>query len=361
MSDIDYMKQALVLASKAKGMTSPNPMVGSIIVKDNEMIAAGWHRRCGSDHAEVVALKKAGTKAKGSTLYVTLEPCFHYGKTPPCVNQVISSGIQEVIIAMKDPNPLTCGKSIAKLRKIGIKVKVGVLRKEAEQLNEAFIKYISEGLPFVVSKSAQTLDGKVALSNGQSKWITSEQTRRYARKIRDEFDAILVGSNTVLKDNPQLTGVKKPLIKIILDSTLKIPLKSKVLNDGKMCIVATTSRVDPKKIEALQKKGVEVIVCSEKNNYIHLKPLFKQLAKKKIMSILIEGGATVIGQALKEKLIDKMHVYIAPKIIGSQDALHSIVGLNIKDINKAVTLKNITSKFIGDDIFVEGYLLKEKM
>jgi len=356
MTDIDYMKHALALAVKAKTTASPNPMVGSIIVRGNRLIAEGWHRRCGTAHAEVVALQKAGHQAKGAKLYVTLEPCFHYGRTPPCVDQIIQTGIKAVIIAMKDPNPLTHGKSIAKLKKAGIKVKVGILRREAERLNEAYIKYVTEGTPFVVGKCAQSLDGKIATAQGQSQWITSEPTRQYARKIRDEFDAILVGINTVLKDNPQLTGHSKQLKKIVLDSTLKISLKAKLFEgtaEGQ-CSVAVTSKASERKINLLEKRGVQVIMCPQKNGKINLKWLLKYLAKQEIMSILIEGGARVMGTALKEKVIDKMYMYIAPKIMGDQNALSSVAGIKINHVNKSILLKNIELDKIGEDILVVG-------
>jgi len=357
MTDTDYMQRALVLAMRAKGMTSPNPMVGSIVVKGHKIIAEGWHRYCGAAHAEIEALRKAGNRAKGAKLYITLEPCFHMGRTPPCVDQIIQSGVKEVVVAMKDPNPLTHGKSIAKLRRLKIPTKVGILSEESAKLNEAFIKYISFGMPFVAAKCAQSLDGKIATSNGHSRWITSTQTRQYARKIRDEFDAILVGSNTVLKDNPQLTGTVKPLKKIILDSTLKIPGNAKIFIEGAShCIIATTQRASKKKIEAFQKKGAQVVVCPEKNNRIHLKWLFKLLAKQEIMSILIEGGSHVIGSALKEKLVDKMYIYIAPKIMGDQDALSSVVGLKVNNVNKTIPLQNIELDRLGEDILVLGYL-----
>ena len=209
MQDDHFMQKALDLALKGKGETSPNPLVGCVIVKRNRIIAEGWHRRCGSDHAEIIALKKAGSQARGAEMYITLEPCNHYGRTPPCVDRIIKSGIKKVVIGMKDPNPLTNGKSIAKIGRAGIKTKIGVLKEESEIINEAFVKYIKKRMPFVAVKCAQSLDGKVATAKGQSKWITSEETRKLTRKIRDEFDAILVGITTVIKDNPRLNGSKK--------------------------------------------------------------------------------------------------------------------------------------------------------
>ena len=359
MNDIDYMNRAYCLALKAKGKTSPNPLVGSVIVYDDKIIAEGWHRRCGASHAEIIALKDAGRRALGARMYVTLEPCFHYGRTPPCVDRIIQSGIKEIIIGMKDPNPLTNGKSIAKLRRAGIKVKTGVLQKELEAMNEAFIKYTKKKIPFVALKSAQSLDGKIATAKGHSKWITSEAARKYARRIRDEFDAILVGINTVVKDDPRLAPSKrtKNLKKIILDSSLRILPKARLFSSSKPSdiIIATTVKASAKKRADFRKKGIHVLVCPQRGGKIDLKWLFTELAKQEIMSILVEGGAHVIGSVLKAKLADKIYCYIAPIIIGDQKALSSVVGINIGKVNQSIPLKNIVLKEIGKDILVEGY------
>ncbi|MBI5415190.1 MAG: bifunctional diaminohydroxyphosphoribosylaminopyrimidine deaminase/5-amino-6-(5-phosphoribosylamino)uracil reductase RibD, partial [Candidatus Omnitrophica bacterium] len=277
MSDNYFMHLALDLAVKGKGDTSPNPMVGAVIVKGNRVIAAGWHKRCGSDHAEVIALKKAGRRARGAKLYVTLEPCSHYGRTPPCVDQIIQSGIREVVTGMVDPNPLTRGKSIAKLRRVGVKVKVGILRREAGRLNEIFIKYMRGRMPFVAAKCAQTLDGKIATAAGESKWITSLKTRDHARRVRDEFDAICVGVNTVLKDDPRLNGARKTkrLKKIVLDSSLKTPLAARLFKGVRSldCVIAVTRKASPAKIKQFQNKGARVIICPAKDGHVDLKCL----------------------------------------------------------------------------------------
>ncbi len=354
------MRMALDLAVKGEGNTSPNPMVGAVIVKGNRVIASGWHKRCGADHAEIVAIKKAGTRARGTKLYVTLEPCFHYGRTPPCVDKIIASGIREVVIGMVDPNPLTRGRSIAKLRRAGIKVKVGTLRPRAERLNEVFIKYIQSKMPFVAAKCAQTLDGKIATVTGESKWITSLKTREYARRIRDEFDAILVGVNTVLRDDPRLNGAKKTkrLKKIILDSSLKTPLKARLFKGVRPadCIIAVTRKAPSAKLKQFRNKGVRVMICPAKDGHVDLKCLLKALAKEEITSILMEGGAHVIGSALKGKLVDKLYIYVAPKIIGDQDALSSIVGVDTANVGRSIRLKNLTSRNVGQDILLIGYV-----
>lgn len=359
MSDRYFMQMALNLAAKGKGRTSPNPMVGAVVVQGNRVIATGWHKRCGADHAEIVALKKAGARARGARLYVTLEPCFHYGRTPPCVDKIIQSGIREVVAGMVDPNPLTRGKSIAKLRRAGIKVKAGILRPQARQLNEVFVKYIRSKMPFVAVKCAQSLDGKIAAAAGGSKWITSARARGYARRIRDEFDAICVGINTVLRDNPRLNGARKTkrLKKIVLDSSLQTPLSARMFARGgsRDCLIAVTRKASPAKIRQFQDKGARIIICPVKDGHVDLKWLLKALAKEEITSILMEGGAHVVGSALKQRLVDKLFIYVAPKIIGDQDALSAVAGVPAADINRAIRLKNMTLKNIGRDILITGY------
>ncbi len=358
-ADIDYMKIACGLARKGKGYTSPNPMVGAVLVKKGRIIAKGWHRRYGGPHAEVTVISRAGRQAKGAKLYVTLEPCFHFGKTPPCVDAIIKSGIREVVIGMKDPNPLTNGKSIAKLKRRGIKVKVGCLRQELEHMNEAFVKYVKHKTPFVVAKTAQTLDGKIATSKGQSKWITSLKAREYAHTLRNDFDAILVGINTVLKDNPGLNATRKTkrLKKIILDSSLRIPLRAKLFQNTKPddCVIAVSQKASQRKMEFLRKRGVRIIVCPGSGG-IPIKWFLKELAKQEIASILLEGGARVIGSALKEKVVDKMMIFVAPRIMGDQGALSSVDGLRISRVNQTMRLKNVCVRNIARDFLIEGYL-----
>ena len=333
MKDIQYMQRAMQLALKARGQTSPNPLVGAVIVKNGRIIAEGYHQRCGGEHAEIIALKRAGARARGATLYITLEPCFHFGRTPPCVGAIIHSGVKEVVIGMRDPNPATNGKSIAKLRQTGIRVKVGFLKGEIKKMNEIFIKYITKQMPFVVAKCAQTLDGKIATATGESQWITSVATRQFAKQRRDDFDAIFVGINTVLKDNPRLNAARKSrrLKKIIIDSTLRIPLNAKLfqgINPGD-CYIAATQSANLKKMRNLLKRGVNIIICPRDKGGVDLRFFLKELAHREISSILIEGGSTVLGSALKGGLVDKMHIYIAPKIIGDEKALSSIRDLTL--------------------------------
>ena len=354
------MQRAVDLALKARGMTSPNPLVGSVIVKGRRIIAEGWHARCGADHAEVVALKKAGNRARGGTMYVTLEPCYHAGRTPPCVDEVVRSGITEVYIGMRDPNPLTNGRSIAKLRRRGIKTTVGVLVDQLEEMNESFIKYTKRKLPFVAAKCAQTLDGKIATAAGKSKWITSVAARKFAKKIRNDYDAIMVGVNTVLKDNPRLDGSspKKRLHKIVLDTSLRTPAGARIFAGGRPrdCTLAVTSAASKKKQSSFLKKGVNIVVCPQRGGMVDLKWLLKELARREITSVLIEGGAHVIGSALRDKVIDKMYVYIAPVIMGDQKALSSIAGLKTVNIGQVIRLRNIQTRRLEKEILVTGYV-----
>lgn len=352
------MQRALDLAAKGRASTSPNPMVGAVIVKGGRIVSEGWHARAGSDHAEIVAIKNTKERVKGSTLYVTLEPCHHWGRTPPCVDAVIEHDFKEVIIAVKDPNPLTAGKSIRKMKQAGIKVTVGVCEEQARKLNEVFFKYMTKKMPFVTAKIAQTLDGKIATAAGSSKWITSEKTRNYAKSLRKNFDAILVGINTVLKDNPVLSAPGKPgFKKIVVDSQLRMPISAKLFEKGKAAkdvILAVTSRAPAARIKKFQTKGATVIVCPLKSGRVDLKSLFKTLAEREITSVLMEGGSHVIGSALKDKLVDRLHIYVAPKIIGDREAKSSIVGINIKDVSKSLQCKIARAERIGEDLFIEA-------
>jgi len=358
--DLQFMRRAYELALRGKGRASPNPIVGAIVVKNGQIIGEGWHQRCGGPHAEIFALAQAGAKAEGATLYVTLEPCFHFGRTPPCVDAVIKSGIGEVVIGMTDPNPLTNGKSIAKLRRAGVKVRAGFLQEELAEANVPFIKFIQTGMPFVVAKVAQTLDGKTATRTGQSKWITAESTREFSRALRNDFDAIVVGADTVIQDNPGLNpnGRDKQLRKVVLDSTLRVSARAKLFAVARKedCIVATTAKAAASRVKNFEKRGITVLVCPAKNGRVNLKWLFKELAQKGMINILVEGGAAVIGSALKEKLVDKMHIYVAPKILGDQDAQSCVKGLAISRVERAIRLSNVRTTPIGEDVFLEGHV-----
>ena len=359
--DEKYMRQALEIAKYAIGRTSPNPMVGAIVVRDSRVVGQGWHRQAGSPHAEINALQQAGTLAQGATMYVTLEPCSHYGRTPPCADTLISAGIKKVVVAMNDPNPLVAGKGLKKLREVGIEVVEGVLSVEAAILNEIFIKYISTQMPFVVLKSAISLDGKIAAYTGHSQWITGQESREYVHELRDCYDAILVGIGTVLVDNPSLTTRlphkgKNP-IRIIIDSRARTPLDAHVVTDGlAQTIIAVTHKAPQDRVNALRACGAEVVVINEKQSGVDLRQLFNTLAMRNITSILIEGGGNINASVLDENLVDKIYWFIAPKIIGGQSARGPVGGQGVADVNKAHMLEDMNIEHIGQDILISAYM-----
>ena len=369
-----YMNIALQLAKKGKGKVNPNPLVGAIIVRDGVILGRGYHKEYGKAHAEVNAFLDAKEDITGATMYVTLEPCSHYGKTPPCVERIIENKISRVVIGMIDPNPLVAGKGIEKLKKSGITVTVGVLEEECRKLNEVFIKYITKNEPFVVLKTAMSLDGKIATSRGESKWITGEKARNEVHNLRNELEAIMVGVDTVIIDNPELTcrleNGRNP-IRIIVDSTLKILLNSKVLKnqDEAKTIVATKKEAIEEKVKKLEALGVTVLKISDDKEYennnirnkkVNLNNLMKELGKLNIDGVLLEGGATLNYSALQEGIVDKIQVYIAPKIIGGLNSKGPVGGTGIEFLKDAFKINDLTSKFIGEDILIEGYIEREE-
>ncbi|MBN1471833.1 MAG: bifunctional diaminohydroxyphosphoribosylaminopyrimidine deaminase/5-amino-6-(5-phosphoribosylamino)uracil reductase RibD [Syntrophaceae bacterium] len=361
MNDEHYMKFALQLARKGRGYVNPNPMVGAVIVKNGLIIGKGYHRRFGGNHAEIKAIKSAGSKVKGSTLYVTLEPCCHKGKTPPCVNAITESKIARVVIGTIDSNPLVSGKGINFLQKGGIKVHTGVLEKECRELNEIFFHYMETGLPFVTLKYAQTLDGRIATVTGISQWISSPASRKFAHRLRVEHDAILVGRGTVERDNPELTvrlvRGRNPL-RVIVDSRLSVSEKAKIFQNTSLTptLIATVKTdLDPK-FKKLAARGAEIsTVKADENGKVSLKSLFKILALRKISSVLIEGGAQIITSVLKHDLADRLVVVISPRIIGK--GIEAVGDLHIKNLQSA---KKISVRRIfrsGDDIVLDGRLI----
>lgn len=379
MSNKTFMQKALALAAKGKGRTSPNPMVGAVIVKSNKIIAADYHRKAGTSHAEILALKKAGSKARGAALYINLEPCCHTEKkTPPCTKLIIKSGVKKVVAAMLDPNPKVSGRGIKELQTAGIKTDVGVMESEAKKLNEAFVKFITKKEPFVILKIAQSIDGKIATSKGESRWITGEEARGYVHKLRNEVDAVLVGIGTVRKDNPSLDcrikGGRNPY-RVIVDSNLQIPLNAKVLkyNDNKTIIAAIPPtppfgkggrggilkggwRDYQKKMDYLKSQGVNILFVKVKNGRIDLKELMKKLGKLDIMSVMIEGGSSINASALSSGVVDKIMFFVAAKIIGGTDAVSSVGGKSPSLLKNAVRIKNLQIKKIGEDFLFEGYI-----
>lgn len=346
------MQLAIQLAKTTKGQTSPNPAVGAVVVKNGEVAGLGSHLKAGEPHAEVYALNMAGSKAEGATLYVTLEPCSHYGKTPPCAELIINSGVKRVIIAMKDPNPNVAGKGVEMLEKAGIDVNVGICQEEAKKINDDFQHYVVSKTPFVTLKTAMTIDGKIATSTGESKWITGEKARADVHRYRHEHDAILVGIGTVLKDNPKLTtrlpeGGKNP-IRIILDRQLKTPLDSFVVTDKS----APTWIVIDKNVE-IERKGrynfphVKLIEMSDPHQ---LSKLMLKLGQLGITSLFVEGGAHINNSFLTAKIVNQFIFYIAPTVIGGSDAPTSFEGMGIKHLKDAMKLNIESVEQIGNDL-----------
>ena len=349
------MELTIKLAEKGRGLTSPNPMVGCIIVKRGRIVGKGFHRKAGTEHAEVIAINEAGKKSANSTLYVNIEPCSHWGRTPPCTEKIVEAGVREVIIAMKDPNPLVDGFKELKFR--GIKTKIGILEKEAKKLNEAYIEYMRKKRPFVILKVAMSVDGKIATSSGDSKYITSIEARTHVHKLRSEVDAVMVGLNTVLRDNPELTPrlfKGKDPMKIVVDSNLKIPKKCNLMKNPAKLIIATTNKASKGEIKKFQHKGVNVIITKSKNGMVDLADLMKHLSRHELTNIMIEGGSELNSSAIKSGIVNKILIFTAPKIIGN--GIEAIGSLGIKNIDSAIKLKNITFRKIGKDMLVDGYI-----
>lgn len=349
-----HMKRCFELAKRGKGNVLSNPLVGCVIVKNGRVLSEGYHHIYGGKHAEVNAIENATESVKGSTLYCNLEPCFHTGKQPPCVDRIINEGISEVIISNIDPNPLVANKSIEKLRRNNIKVTLGVFEEEGKRLNESFFKYITSKTPFVTMKIAMTMDGKIALENGESKWITSQESRNHSHQIRNQNMGLLVGVNTILNDNPKLTtrinNGKDPDI-FILDSSLKTPLNANVFKANRKVFIFTS--VNEK---TFIDKGIILLQLSSLNNKISMKEAINKIGELGYKNILIESGGEINFSALEAKVVDKIHIYIAPKIFGGKGSVSAVSGIGIKSINDAFTLHNKTVEMIGEDILITGYI-----
>ena len=360
IDDERWMRRALHLAEKGRGRTSPNPMVGAVLVKRGKVVGEGYHTRAGEPHAEIVAIEKAREKAKGATLYLNLEPCTLYGKTPPCAPAVIEAGVRKVIIGMEDPNPLVKGRGIARLKQAGVGVRVGILEKECRRLNEAFCKFVVKHQPFIILKVAATLDGKLATRNGDSKWISGEISRRFVHRLRDEVDGVVVGIGTVLRDDPNLTarirGGRDPY-RIVLDSRLRIPEHAKVIDlSPSRAIVATTEMASRDKIERLEKKGVRVLICGSESGRVDLKSLLQKLGEMGMMSLLVEGGSQINGAFLDQGLIDKIFLFLSPKLIADPLAPGIFGGAGVASLKETISIRDFKIRKIGADILLEGYL-----
>lgn len=358
-SDKNFMQEALKLAKRALGWTNPHPMVGAEIVKEGKIVARGYHRRFGSDHAEMDALKHATEDVKGATMYVTLEPChLPYdlsGPRTPCVEIIKRAGIKKVYIAMLDSNPEVSGKGMKALEKAGIVTTLGLMQEEALYLNEAYHHFMTKGRPYVAITFSASLDGKIATETGDSKWITNEKARSFARNLRSQYQSVLVGINTILHDDPHL-GVRvksnKDPIRIILDSTLRIPLFAQVLRDENV-LIATSTKTNKEKVGRLEKRGITILTFN--NETIPLKEFLQELTKKKIISILVEGGGKVIGSFFDARLIDKVYTFHAPMLIGGEKSVTAIDGTGVKSVSEAIRLKDVTSRRFDDNLLTIGY------
>lgn len=354
-----YMKLAIELAKKAEGRTSPNPVVGAVVIKGGRIVGKGYHKRAGMPHAEIEALRQAGGRAKGATLYVTLEPCDHFGRTPPCTDAIVLSGIKETVIAMKDPNPLNNGRGIKKLNRWGIKTTVGTLEAEAADMNKPYLKWIKTAMPYITVKVAQSLDGKIAAWTGDSHWISCEESRHIVHGLRGTADAVMVGVNTVLKDDPLLTnrsGAGKQPVRIVVDSALKTPLSSKLVRTSKdvPLIIATTERSPEKKRDALADKGAEVITVRSKDGRVDMRAFLKILGQRGVTHVMVEGGGELIASLTGSRLADRFLFFIAPKLVGGRSAPTSVEGAGISRIRDALMMRNIAVKRCGSDILVEA-------
>jgi diaminohydroxyphosphoribosylaminopyrimidine deaminase/5-amino-6-(5-phosphoribosylamino)uracil reductase len=377
MTDLEYIQLTIQLAAQGAALVTPNPLVGSVVVKDGEIVGRGYHRYDDLKHAEVWALEEAGRRARGSTVYVNLEPCSHQGpgkRTPPCIRALIEAGVKRVVASMVDPNPSVNGRGFELLREAGIEVAVGLMEREARRLNEKYVKFITTGLPFVHLKMAVSLDGRIATRTGESKWITGEEARAASQMLRHEYDAILVGVGTVLTDNPALTDRtqqprRRPLVRVVLDSKLRVPFESQLIMsaDRWPLIVFTTEEgeafPDPTDSFVARMVGqytmenydAEVVTVASRNGRPDLKAVLAELGRRQVTSLLVEGGAEVAASFIEQRLVDKVTFFIAPKIIGGRDALSGIGGSGIAKLNDALELEGVEVVRRGDDWEFTGY------
>lgn len=361
---MDYMEQALSLAKLALGQVSPNPAVGAVIVKNNVIVGRGYTQPPGSDHAEIVALKQAREQAKGASLYVTLEPCCHFGKTPPCTRAIIEAGIAEVHMATIDPNPQVCAKGQAELESLGIKTFIGEHEQEAREIIEAYVKYMATGLPFVTAKFAMSLDGKIATRTGDSFWITGEEARRQVHHIRYVNDAIMVGINTVLADNPQLTArccgnggkARKQPLRVIVDSRGRTPPTAKMFHEPGETLLAVGESLSTAQRSRLTTAGANVVPFPSAGGMVDLSQVLRTLGQRKITSVLVEGGGTLLGSLFDAGLVDKVVAFIAPTIVGGKDARVPVAGTGVSKMTEALRLERVTVQQFGADVMVSGYV-----
>jgi len=355
-----HMRRALELARKGEGRTAPNPPVGAVVVRDNRLVGSGFHPRAGMPHAEIYALEKAGDRAQGADLYVTLEPCSHYGRTGPCTEAIKAAGVARVLVGTRDPNPRVDGKGLAELESAGIQVHCGILEDECRRLIAPFSKYVRTGMPYVILKAAMTLDGKIAASSGDSRWISSDQSREEVHRLRDRVDAVMVGVGTVLQDDPLLTTRfsegGRDALRVIVDSTLKITEKARILNLKSQAptLLAVSTAVPEERIRRFQQPGVQILQVPGRNGRIDLAILLRELGKMHIHSILLEGGSRLNAVMWKRNLVDRLMVFIAPLVLGGEDGLSLFSGVGASRMEDAVQLEDVRYSNWGPDILVEG-------
>lgn len=361
---MDYMKQALSLAKLALGQVSPNPAVGAVVVKDGEVVGQGYTQPPGSWHAEIMALKQAGEKARGGVMYVTLEPCCYYGRTPPCTKAVIEAGISEVHLAMIDPNPLVSGRGEEELEKEGIKTYVGEHEKEAREINEAYIKFITTGTPFVTAKFAGSLDGKIATKSGDSEWISGNEARKYVHYLRYTTDAIMAGANTVIADNPRLTcrcagrggEARKQPLRVIVDGKGRTPAAAQIFTETGKVLVALGKSVEPERKKAFTQAGAELLELPSEEGLVDLERLLKALGERGITSVLVEGGGILFGSLFDRGLVDKVIAFVAPIIIGGKEARTAVAGDGVEKVIDAAKLERVRVEKFGEDLMISGYI-----
>ncbi len=359
--DLSYLEMAYGLAEKARGWASPNPYVGAVLVKGTKIVGYGYHEKPGAPHAEINALRRAGPRARGSTLYLTLEPCVHWGRTPPCIESVIRAAPARVVVSSYDANPIVHKKGVRRLREAGIRVDVGLLRERHLELNAAYIKHITTGLPLITLKAAASLDGRIATRSGDSCWISSALAREYAQILRGEHDAIMVGVNTILRDDPFLTvrhpqWKEKPILRAVVDSGLRLPLRARILatlDCGKIAVL-TTAGASPQKERDLRKKGVEVVRLPERRGAVNLSRALSWLGERGVASLLVEGGSRLHTAMIEGRLADRLFLVISPKLIGGADAPSFLEGSGAARICDVLELASFSSFAIGEDIILEG-------
>ncbi len=363
LEDLGYLEMAYGLAERARGRVSPNPMVGAVVVRRGMIVGRGYHEEAGKPHAEIIALRQAGGLAREATAYVTLEPCVHWGRTPPCVDGLLRAGLKRIVVSALDPNPLVYRKGIRRLTQAGLDVSLGLLKEKNGRLNEAYIKYITRKLPFVTLKAAVTLDGKMATRCFDSQWISSAAAREYVQLLRGESDAIMVGIETVLRDNPRLTvrhanWGKKRLTRVVLDSRLRFPLGSEMLStltQGRL-IIFTLNAASERKADHLRRKGAEIIALPGRPGRIDLGQVMSWLGRSEISSLLVEGGSRLATSLLELRLVDKLVLSVSPKMAGGENALSLWEGRGVEFIRDSLRLKSLRSFRIEDDFIFEGYL-----